>query len=183
MWGPDPPFHPVRPCSEKDLLTVGIPAAHPGELRGPFAGGHHLQLGLVKFPVLVIPKEVDGAIAVGHSPRRARGQPCPVPQAAGVVGLHAQGLLAHHEVLGALEEDQALELLEVERGVRVPGEPEGAAFSGKSCLQLGAGVAPAAAAWGGNGDGSEHSPVGSVAGPAPGDVDRLGHGTSLVMCQ
>lgn len=170
---------PITPCSQHLLLTAGIPAAHPGQLRGPFTAGHHSQLGLVEFPVPIIPKEVDGAVAVGESPGRARGQPCPVPQAAWVVGLHAQRLLAHHEVLGAFEEDEAAELLEVESGVRVPGQPQGAAFSGKSCLQLGARVAPASAACGERA-GLGHGPAGSVAGPAP-DVGRLGHGTSPVL--
>lgn len=89
---------------------------------------------------------------MGESPGRGRGQPCPVPQAAGVIGLHAQRLLAHHEVLGAFEEDEPPELLEVERRVRVPREAQGAAFAGKSRLQLGARIAPASATCG-NGEG------------------------------
>lgn len=82
-----------------------------------------------------------------QGPRGAGGDAVPVPQAAGVVGLQGEALLARHEVLGALEEHQAPEPLEVEGRVGVPREPAGAALLGEAWQQRGALVAPASAAW------------------------------------
>lgn len=142
--------------SEEDVPIIGIPAAHPRQLGSPLAIGHHLQLGLVEPPVAVIPKEVEEAIAVHHGPCCARGYAVPVSQAAGVVGLQGEGLLAQHEVFGSFEEHQAPELLEVEGCVGVAGQAVGTALLGEARHQGGATVFPASTTWDGEERLSDH---------------------------
>lgn len=67
-----------------------------------------MQFGLVKLPVVVISKEDDGAIRPWQGATDLLRNIVPVPQEAGVEGLHLQPPAGQYIISGTLEEDQAV---------------------------------------------------------------------------
>lgn len=71
---------------------------------------------------MVISEEDDGAIRPWQGATDLLRDPGPVPQAAGIVGLHLHRASSQHIVAGALEEDKAAQRREEESCVRVTGQ-------------------------------------------------------------